>query len=405
MILSPVPTASRHALTFVLLTVLIDTIGFGIVLPVLPELIRELRHGGLDDAARWGGWLAFAYAAMQFICAPIIGNLSDRFGRRPVLLASLAAFGIDYLVMAFAPTLLWLFVGRLIAGMTGAAYATANAYIADITPPEKRSENFGLVGAAFGVGFILGPAIGGFLGDLGPRAPFFVASGLALVNVAYGWLVLPESLAPEKRRPFSFAIANPFGTFGLLAKHRGVLALAMALMLWMLGHQVLPSVWTYYTMLRFQWDERLVGLSLAAAGVSMIVVQGTLTRVAIPRLGERRAAMIGLTFGAAGYLVYAAAPAGWVMFLGLAVSALAGLVYPSVNGLMSRHAGADEQGALQGAIGSLYGLTEIVGPIVMTQLFAIFSSPTAPFHFPGAPFALAGVLAMAALWLVVRRET
>jgi DHA1 family tetracycline resistance protein-like MFS transporter len=395
---------SRHALTFVLLTVLIDTIGFGIVLPVLPELIRDLRHSGLDDAARWGGWLAFAYAAMQFLCAPIIGNLSDRFGRRPVLLASLAAFGLDYLVMAFAPTMFWLFVGRLIAGMTGAAYATANAYIADITPPEKRSENFGLVGAAFGVGFILGPAIGGFLGDLGPRAPFFVASALALANVVYGWLVLPESLPPEKRRPFSFAIANPFGTFGLLAKHRGVLPLAMALMLWMLGHQVLPSVWTYYTMLRFQWDERLVGLSLAAAGVSMIVVQGTLTRVAIPRLGERRAATIGLTFGAAGYLVYAVAPAGWMMFLGLAVFALAGLVYPSVNGLMSQQAGADEQGALQGAIGSLYGLTEIVGPIVMTQLFAIFSLPTAPFHFPGAPFVLAALLAIAALWLVVRRK-
>ena len=399
-----VPTSSRHALTFVLLTVLIDTIGFGIVLPVLPALIRDLRHAGLDDAARWGGWLAFAYAAMQFVFAPIIGNLSDRFGRRPVLLASLAAFGIDYLVMAFAPTLVWLFVGRLIAGITGAAYATANAYIADITPPEKRSENFGLMGAAFGVGFILGPAIGGFLGDFGPRAPFFVASALALANVTYGWLVLPESLPPEKRRPFSFAIANPFGTLGLLAKHPGVLGLAMALMLWMLGHQVLPSVWTYYTMLRFQWDQRIVGLSLAAAGISMIVVQGTLTRLIIPKLGERRAATAGLAFGAAGYLVYALAPEGWMMFLGIVVSAPAGLVYPSVNGLMSRSAGADEQGALQGAIGSLYGLTEISGPIVMTQLFAIFSSPSAPFSFPGAPFALSAILTIAALLLVVRRE-
>jgi len=399
-----VPTSSRHALTFVLLTVLIDTVGFGIVLPVLPALIRDLRHAGLDDAARWGGWLAFAYAAMQFVFAPIVGNLSDRFGRRPVLLASLAAFGIDYLVMAFAPTLAWLFVGRLIAGITGAAYATANAYIADITPPEKRSENFGLMGAAFGVGFILGPAIGGFLGDLGPRAPFFVASALALANVAYGWLVLPESLPPEKRRPFSFAIANPFGTLGLLAKHPGVLGLAMALMLWMLGHQVLPSVWTYYTMLRFQWDQRTVGLSLAAAGISMIVVQGTLTRLIIPKLGERRAATMGFAFGAAGYLVYALAPEGWMMFLGIVVSAPAGLVYPSVNGLMSRSAGADEQGALQGAIGSLYGLTEIAGPIVMTQLFAIFSSRDAPFPFPGAPFALSAILTIAALWLVVSRK-
>jgi DHA1 family tetracycline resistance protein-like MFS transporter len=399
-----VPPVSRHAITFVLLTVLIDTIGFGIVLPVLPTLIRDLRHAGLDDAARWGGWLAFAYAAMQFVCAPIMGNLSDRFGRRPVLLASLAAFGIDYLVMAFAPTLVWLFVGRVIAGITGAAYGTANAFIADITPPEKRSENFGLIGAAFGVGFILGPAIGGFLSDLGPRAPFFVAATLALANVAYGWLVLPESLPPDKRRPFSFAIANPFGTFGLLAKHPGVPRLAVALMLWMLGHQVLPSVWTYYTMLRFQWDQRIVGLSLAAAGISMIVVQGTLTRVAIPKLGERRAATLGLALGAAGYLVYAAAHEGWVMFAGLAVFALSGLVYPSINGLMSRRAGEDEQGALQGAIGSLYGLTEIVGPIVMTQLFAIFSGASAPFYFPGAPFALSALLTMAALWLVARAK-
>ena len=397
------PPVSRHALTFVLLSVLIDTIGFGIVLPVLPELIIELRHTGLDDAARWGGWLAFAYAAMQFVCAPIIGNLSDRFGRRPVLLASLAGFGLDYLMMAFAPTLAWLFIGRMIAGMTGAAYSTANAFIADITPPEKRAQNFGLMGAAFGVGFILGPAIGGYLGTMGTRAPFFAASALALANVVYGYFVLPESLPLDKRRPFSFALANPLGTLRLLGKHRGVTALASALMLWMLGHQVLPNVWTYYTMLRFQWDPRMVGLSLAAAGVSMIVVQGTLTRVAIPRLGERRAAMLGLVFGAAGYFCYAFATAGWMMFAGLAVFAMSGLVYPSINGLMSQRAGADEQGALQGAVSSLYGLTEIIGPIMMTQLFALFSSPAAPLLFPGAPFAAAGLLALAALGIVIRK--
>jgi DHA1 family tetracycline resistance protein-like MFS transporter len=399
-----VPPVSRHALTFVLLSVLIDTIGFGIVLPVLPELITELRHAGLDDAARWGGWLAFAYAAMQFVCAPIVGNLSDRFGRRPVLLASLAGFGLDYLVMAFAPTLVWLFIGRLVAGMTGAAYATANAFIADISPPEKRSANFGLVGAAFGAGFILGPAIGGYLGTMGTRAPFFAAAALALANVVYGYLVLPESLPPDKRRPFSLAIANPLGTLRLLGKHRGVTALAGALMLWMLGHQVLPNVWTYYTMLRFQWDARMVGLSLAAAGVSMILVQGTLTRFAIPKLGERRAATVGLAFGAAGYFCYAFATAGWVMFAGMAVFALSGLVYPSINGLMSQRAGADEQGALQGAVSSLYGLTEIVGPIMMTQLFALFSSPSAPLAFPGAPFFVAGLLAAAGILLVLREK-
>ncbi len=398
------PTASRHALAFVLLTVLIDTIGFGIVLPVLPELITELRGSGLDDAARWGGLLAFAYAVMQFICAPIVGNLGDRFGRRPVLLASLTGFGLDYLVMAFAPSLAWLFIGRLIAGMTGAAYATANAYIADITPPAERAQNFGLVGVAFGLGFILGPAIGGFLGAVSPRAPFFAAAALALANVIYGFFVLPESLPPEKRRPFSFAIANPFGTLRLLARHRGVAALAVALLLWMLGHQVLPNVWTYYTMLRFNWSESTVGLSLAVAGVSMILVQGTLVRVAVPRLGERRAATIGLVFGAAGYLCYAVAPAGWMMFAGMAVFALSGLVYPSINGIMSRHTSADEQGALQGAVASLYGLTEIVGPILMTQTFALFSSTSAPFAFPGAPFAIAALLAIVAGWIVVGQE-
>lgn len=397
------PVASRHALAFVLLTALIDTIGFGIVLPVLPDLIRELRGTGLDDAARWGGWLAFAYAAMQFFCAPIMGNLSDRFGRRPVLLASLAAFGLDYLVMAFAPTLGWLFAGRLIAGMTGAAYGTVNAYVADVTPPEERAQNFGLVGAVFGVGFILGPAIGGYLGAIGPRAPFFAAAALALANVLYGLLVLPESLPPEKRRPFSFAIANPLGALGLLRRHQGTAALAGALMLWMLGHQVLPNVWTYYTMLRFHWSERAVGLSLAVAGVSMILVQGTLTRVAVPRLGEHRAAGIGLAFGAAGYLCYAFAPSGWAMFAGMAVFALSGLTYPSINGLMSQRTPAEEQGALQGAVGSLYGLTEIVGPILMTQLFALFSSPSAPFSFPGAPFAAAALLAFAALLIILRR--
>ena len=395
------PPVSRHALTFVLLTAMIDSIGFGIVLPVLPGLIRELRHAGLDDAARWGGWLAFAYALMQFFCAPIVGNLSDRFGRRPVLLASLTGFGLDYMVMAFAPSLVWLFLGRLIAGITGASYATANAFVADITPPERRSQNFGLMGAAFGVGFILGPALGGYLGSFGTRVPFFAASALALANVVYGFLVLPESLPADKRRPFSFAIANPLGSLALLGRHRGVTVLAAALFLWMLGHQVLPSVWTYYTMLRFNWDARMVGLSLAVAGVSMILVQGTLTRIAIPRLGERRSATVGLASGAAGYFIYAVAPAGWAMFLGLAVFALGGLVYPSINGMLSRQAGADEQGALQGAVASLYGLTEIAGPIVMTQLFAMFSSPSAPFLFPGAPFALAGLLATIAIWLVV----
>ncbi len=401
--LPPTSLASSHALGFVLLTVLIDTIGFGIVIPVLPELIMELTGEGLDAAARYGGWLAFSYAVMQFACAPVIGNLSDRFGRRPVLLLCLAAFGIDYLVMGLAPTLGWLFAGRLVAGITGASYATANAFIADLTPPERRAQTFGLVGAAFGTGFILGPAIGGYLGGLGARAPFFAAAGLALLNVIYGALVLPESLPAERRRPFAWTGANPFGTLARLGRHPGVLGLAAALFCWQLGHQVLPSVWSYYTMLKFAWTERAVGLSLAAAGITMIVVQGGLTRVMIPRMGERRAALLGFALGSLGLLAYALATRGWMMYAGMAVFALGGLVYPSLNALMSRRVAVTEQGALQGGVSSLSGLSSIAGPLLMTQLFGYFSGAAGPIRFPGAPFAAAAILAVVGLGVVAVR--
>jgi MFS transporter, DHA1 family, tetracycline resistance protein len=392
-----------HAVTFILITVLIDTIGFGIVLPVLPELIMELTGEGLSAASRYGGWLAFAYAVMQFLCAPLIGNLSDRFGRRSVLLVSLFAFGVDYVVMGVAPTLGWLFLGRIGAGIAGASYVTANAYVADITPPERRAQSFGLVGAAFGTGFILGPAIGGFLGGLGARAPFFAAAGLALLNLAYGFFVLPESLPRERRRRFELSRANPLGTLGLFGKYRVVLRLAAALFLWQLAHQVLPSTWPYYTMYKFGWNERAIGLSLAAAGVTMIVVQGYLTRVVIPRLGELRAALVGFSFGALGFLGYAIATRGWMMYMWMVVFAPGGFVYPSLNALMSHQVPATEQGALQGGISSLYGLSAITGPILMTQLFGYFSSSTTPVRFAGAAFAMAAMLAIAGLLTVYRR--
>jgi DHA1 family tetracycline resistance protein-like MFS transporter len=391
-----------RAVPFVLLTILIDTIGLGIVIPVLPQLVMELTGQGLSAAARWGGWLGFVYALMQFLCAPIIGNLSDRFGRRPVLLLSLSAFGLDYLIMGLSPTIWWLFLGRLVAGITGASYGTGMAFIADVTPVEQRAARFGLVGATFGTGFILGPAIGGYLGAIGHRVPFFAAAGLALLNVLYGLLVLPESLPLERRRPFALKGSSPLGTLARLRAHPTVLGLAVTLFLWVLAHQAMPSTWAYYTMLRFQWNERAVGLSLAAAGVSMVVVQGWLTRRAIPSLGERRAAQLGLALGTLGFLGYAAATRGWMMFAWMGVAALGGFVYPSLSALMSRLVDPSEQGALQGAMSSLQGLAAILGPPVMTQLFSLFTGPAAPIHLPGAAFIAAALLGVAALAMANR---
>ena len=393
---------SPHALTFVLITVLIDTIGLGIVIPVLPELVMQLTGEGLSAASRWGGWLAFGYASMQVVFAPVIGGLSDRYGRRPVLLASLTAFGLDYLLMGWAPTLGWLFLGRMVAGMTGASYVIANAYVADVTTPDQRSQSFGLVGAMFGIGFIVGPALGGFLGALGTRAPFFAAAGLALVNVMYGAVVLPESLPKEHRRPFSLRGSNPFAAIRHLRRIPAVLGLAIAFFAWQLAHQVLPSTWSYYTMFRFQWTEQAVGLSLAAVGVSMIIVQGGLTRVLIPRMGQIRAALIGLGLGGLCYLGYGLATQGWMMYAWMVVGALGGLVYPSLNGMISTMVSPSEQGAMQGALSSLAGLSAVLGPPFMTQLFGYFTSERAPILLPGASFLVASLLAWTALGLVRR---
>lgn len=400
------PPPSRHALTFIFITVLIDTIGFGIVIPVLPQLIVELTGRPVNEAARIGGWLAFAYAITQFGFGPVMGNLSDRFGRRPVLLASLLAFAVDYLLMGLAPTLTLLFVGRVIAGVTGASYSTAYAYIADISPPEKRAQNFGLTGMAFGLGFIVGPAIGGLVGEhFGTRAPFFVAAGLALLNAAYGWFILPESLPPERRRRFDIRRANPIGTLIQLRRYQPVvLSLAMALFTWQLGHQVLQGSWSFYTIYRFDWTPAMVGLSLAAVGLTAAIVQGGLVRIIIPKIGERRAVMLGMCSGLAGYLVYAFAGQGWMMYAGIAVAAFSGLAYPSMNALMSQQVDPNAQGELQGAVSSLLSLATIIGPPMMTQLFAYFSGPGAPVHLPGAAFLMAAALTVASLLLFRRVE-
>jgi DHA1 family tetracycline resistance protein-like MFS transporter len=332
----------------------------------------------------------------------VIGNLSDRFGRRPVLLLSVGALGIDYVIMGLAPTLGWLFVGRSVAGIAGASFTSAYAYVADVSPPDRRAQNFGLIGGAFGGGFILGPAIGGLLGELGPRAPFFAAAACSLLNVAYGVFVLPESLPLERRRPLEWKRANPLGTLVQLRKYPVVLGLLSALFLWQLAHQVMPSTWSYYTMYRFGWSEAIVGASLAFAGIVMAASQATLPRLMVPKFGEATCASIGLTFGALGFLGYAFATRGWMMFALLVSWFFGAVTMPSLNALMSRRIPPTAQGELQGGVASLMSLSAIVAPPVMTKLFAYFSSAHAPIRLPGAAFLSASLLAFTGLMLFRR---
>ena len=381
-----------HALVFVAITVLLDVIGFGLILPVLPSLLMSLTGAGVSQAAIYGGWLTFTYAIMQFVCAPVLGNLSDRFGRRPVLLYAVGALGVDYLIMGLAPTLGWLFLGRTISGMAGASFTPAYAYVADVSPPERRAQNFGLIGAAFGVGFILGPALGGLLGGLGPRAPFFAAAALSLFNFAYGFGVLPETLSTAQRRPFHWKRANPLGTLAQMRRHPVVLGLLGALFLWMLAQQVMPSTWSFYTTYRFGWSARSIGASLALVGLIMATSQATFLRLLVPRLGERRAALTGIAIAAIGYVGYGTATASWMMLAWLATWFFGATVMPTTNALMSHRVMADAQGELQGAVASLFSLSSILGPPLMSQLFGRFSGPGAPLHLPGAAFFAAALL-------------
>jgi DHA1 family tetracycline resistance protein-like MFS transporter len=386
-------TAGRSAFLFVFITVLIDATGFGIILPVLPGLIIELTGVSIDRAAQYAGALSFVYALMQFFCAPVLGNLSDRFGRRPVILFALLALGCDYLIMGFAPAIAWLFLGRAIAGVAGASFTPAYAYVADISPPERRAQNFGLLGAAFGVGFICGPAFGGLLGSFGPRAPFFAAAGLALANAAFGFLALPETLKPEARRPFAWSRANPLGTLAQMRKLPALSWLLAAVFVWQLGHQVFPSTWAFYTITQFGWSPREVGYSLAFVGLVMAIAQGLLTRVLIPHLGgERRAAALGMAAACLAFLGFAFAWQGWMVYAVSLSAFLFAITYPSMNGLASRLTPANAQGELQGAIACLYSLSSILGPPLMTQVFGYFTGPRAPRYFPGAPFLTAAVL-------------
>jgi DHA1 family tetracycline resistance protein-like MFS transporter len=336
---------------------------------------------------------------MQFVCAPVLGNLSDRFGRRPVLLYAIGALGVDYLIMGVAPTLGWLFLGRAISGMAGASFTPAYAYVADISPPERRAQNFGVIGAMFGLGFIIGPALGGLLGHFGARAPFFAAAVLCLLNFSYGVFVLPESLAKERRRSFDWRHANPFGTFRQMQKHPVVLGLRGALFLWMVANQVFPSTWSFYTKLRFGWSEAMIGGSLALVGAVMVTSQMTVLRFLVPRLGERRFALLGITIAAVGYAGFASATAGWMMFAWLTTWFFGAIVFPVTNAQMSHQIAPEAQGELQGAVAGLASLAAIVGPLLMTQLFGRFTAPDAPAHVPGAAFLAASLLTVICLGL------
>jgi len=395
--------AGGGALLFIFVLVLVDSIGFGIILPVLPRLIMQLAGVGIDRAARYGGWLAFVYALMQFFCAPVLGNLSDRFGRRPVLLFSVLALGIDYLIMGFAPVISWLFLGRMIAGIAGASFTPAYAYVADITPVERRAQNFGLMSAAFGIGFILGPAIGGLLGTFGARAPFFTAGIIALANATLGYFALPESLPPGKRRAFHWVRANPLGTLKQMRHYPAVLMTLGALFLWQLAHQVLPGTWAFYTISKFHWSSAQVGYSLAFVGLLMALSQGVLTRVLIPWIGGmRRAALGGMLAALLAYIGYAFASQGWMMYVVGLTTFLFALTYPSMNALASEQIPSNAQGELQGAVASLGSLSAIIGPPLMTQIFSRFSDPTGAVYFPGAAFLAAAVLTVACALLFLR---
>lgn len=392
----------RGAMFFILVTVFLDAVGLGIVIPVTPELIMELTGEGLSMAAVYGGWLVVAYAAMQFLFAPVIGNLSDRFGRRPVLLVSLLAFGLNYIIMGLAPTLVWLFVGRLAAGVAGATAVTANAYVADITPPEQRSRKFGLLGAAWGLGFVAGPVIGGLLGDYGARLPFFAAAGVTLLNAAYGFLILPETLAKEKRRPFSWKRANTLGAWRQMRRYPAIIGLLSAFLLYQIAHDANPSTWTYYTMLKFQWTEREVGFSMALIGLMVVLVMGGLTQLVIPRLGEVRAVYLGFGMGTAGFIGFAFATEGWMMYAWIVPWSLLGLAVPALRGIMVNQVPEDAQGELQGAITSLTGFTAIVAPFLMTQLFHLSTADPGGLYFPGAPFLTAALMLFGSVVLVFR---
>ncbi|MFT4093071.1 MAG: TCR/Tet family MFS transporter [Niabella sp.] len=400
-------SSNNAAIGFIFVTLLIDVMGWGLIIPVMPELISQLKHIPINEASTYGSLLLFAFAGTQFLFAPMVGNLSDRYGRRPVLLLSLFGFGIDYIIQAVAPTYSWLFLGRIIAGFTGASFTTASAYIADVSTPETRAKNFGLIGAAFGIGFIIGPALGGLLAGLGIRAPFYAASILCFLNCLYGYFILPESLSREHRKPFSWARANPVGALVFLKKYPAISGLAVCFFLIYLAAQAVQSNWNFFTMYRFNWNEKMVGISLAVVGLLVGSVQAGLTRVVNPKLGNEKSVYLGLGLYTLGLVLFAFATQSWMMFAFLIPYCLGGICSPALQAILAGHVPANEQGALQGALTSLMSITTIIGPLLMNYLFYYFTSPQTRVHFPGIAFLLAAVFMLISIvlaWRVLQKE-
>jgi DHA1 family tetracycline resistance protein-like MFS transporter len=398
-------TGSRRqaALGFIFITAVMDVLSLGVMIPVLPELVKRFNGGDTADAALWNVLFATTWGVMQFICSPVLGLLSDRFGRRPVILTSIFGLGIDFLFMAFAPNLWWLFVGRILNGMTAASFSTAGAYVADVTTPENRAKGFGLMGAAFGVGFTFGPALGGYLWQFDHRLPFLVCAGLALCNWLYGYFVLPESLPPERRvQRFDWKKANPVGSLHLLRSKPDLLGLAGVGFLFQLAHNVLPSVFVLYMGFRYQWSPQVIGLTLMASGIAGILLQGLLVGRIVKAVGERGALLLGLFCGFAGFLIYALAPTGWLYFCGLPIFAFSGLIQPGLQGLMTRRVSSHEQGQLQGANSAMMGIASIIGPSLYLAPFAWAVRHDATLHMPGLPILIAAALMLAGTALAFR---
>ena len=396
------PPARRAAVIFIFITVVIDVLGFGIIIPVLPKLVQQFMGGDAAKGATMFGLFGTVWALMQFFFSPLLGAVSDRFGRRPVILISCFGLGLDYIVMALAPNIGWLLVGRILSGICASSFTTAGAYIADVAPPEKRAAGYGMLGAAFGVGFVLGPALGGLLGNIDPRLPFWGAAALALVNATYGLLVLPESLPPGKRDVFSWKRANPLGSLRLLQSHPDLLGLASINLLFQVSHCVLPSMFVLYTSYRYGWDTKTVGLTLMAVGVLSIIVQGGLVKPAVQRLGERGSLYTGLIFGMAGFVGFAVAPTPFWLWAALPVFSLMGLFGPGLQSLMSLRVAGHEQGKLQGANGSITSIAGLIGPGLFTLSFAHFIDTGRSWTLPGAPFFIAAALLALALVLAIQ---
>lgn len=392
----------NSALGFIFLTILIDVTGMGIIMPITPKLLAEMTHSGISQASTYGGWLTFSYSIVQFVFAPVLGNLSDRYGRRPVLLLALLGFGLNYLFLAFAPTITWFFVGRILAGVTGASFTAASAYIADISIPEKRAQNFGIIGAAFGLGFIIGPVLGGFLGQYNIRLPFIVSAVLCLLNFIYGFFFLPESLSKDHRRPFELKRANPLGSLKQLRKYPAFSGMILALTLVYIAGHAVQSTWAYFVMERFNWKESMVGYSIGTIGLMTIIVQGGLIRVIIPKIGQKNGIISGLALYSISFILFAFASQSWMIFLFITPYALAGITGPAIQGLISTQVPANEQGELQGGLTGLMSATAVVGPPLMTTSFAHFTASHTHNYFPGAPFILGAALTVVSTILAFR---